>query len=1452
MPNSAPENSPELYFRLLGPPRVFQAGEELTDFRTAKNEALLYYLAVAGGNQRRATLADLLWQDATEQQARASLRSALYSLRQLLDDHLLITRQTVALDQLRVGCDVLHFERLLRRTGDPEATIVQFEAAVSLYTGDFLSGFHVSNAAQFELWAAQERTRLHDAMLNALLKLADWHSAHKDLAGALDHTNRLLSLDPVSELGHRQKMELLARTGRRSAALSQYEACKSILSEEMDVMPAPETTALYELILAGKYGADDDEAGPIGGELAVAATAQSPAQPAPLPTDSAPLPIEVDFGEMPRQMAFFGRQRDLAHLVHWLTLERCSLVVVEGMGGLGKTTLATEAFSAIVRTLSPNAVDAHSAAPVASKEQREAVQSAPFDRMVWRSLVNAPTLSELLGDILGTILNRPPEPLPGNLNDRLSLLFKALGQQRCLLVLDNVESILTARVRTGEFRAGYEDYGQLIDRVARGRHKSCLLMTTRELPKGVRRLEEDVPAVRTLSLAGLPTESARELFEARGVLASGDAVDALVQRYSGNPLALKLVADTVRDLFNGDIESFLDDDALVFDDIRDVLDQQFGRLSDLEKEIVVWLAIEREAATAPALWNNLVRPFSRSDLVAVMRSLLRGSLLQEESSAGDDQPLRLGLPNVVMEYVTDRLIEAIDREIAGGQLDWLHRFTLLDAQKKEYVQQSQRRILLEPVARRLVERWGQPGAVQQLERCVNRVRDGGFGARGYAGANILQLLLQLRGELNNYDFSGLAIWRADLRWANLAATDFSGVDFSGSVFSDTFGAISSVAASPDGAVLTAGGTDGAIHVWQTADYRPARIFESHNGLVAGLAFTEDSQFLAGGAVAEDACLWNLQTGARTNVLQQDHEPVYAWFIDIRGDLLAIASMNNTAHVWNWKRSERLIDLTMAGLLHAVALSPDARLLAAVGDGLELGVWEVSSGELLYLHPTIKGRNLAVAFSPDGRTLATGGEDNCITLWHVADMHPYLVLEGHNNWVLTLDFLADGKQLASGSADHTVHVWDIETGKTMHLLSGHRGWVRTLACSPDGQTIYSSGDDQTVRVWNAATGELRHYFQGYMRWVDFVQFSPDGQRLASRGVGGVIRLWDVATGRLLHQFTGDHVSARALAFSSDGGLLAAGNDDSTANLWNTQTGALLHTFRGHRASIRDITFSPDNRFLVTGSHDDTVRVWDITTGDQRLVVEGANALIQFAMAFDPQQRVLAFGALDNTFKVLDLASMQIARSIPVAGGAPSVIAFSPRGDIMACGTRDGIVWLWKIDENFPDRIDVGHPLQQLHLTPDPIWRLLFSQDGRSLVVSSGSSDTLVLDVESGEERYAVPCNYGAFCSSFSSDGRWLATATDDHTIVIRDAVSGKQRQVLRGHTSTLTSLNFNAQGDRIASSSADGSVRLWDWERGGCVAVLEPPGPYAGMNIAGATGITRAQRAALMALGAVEV
>ena len=71
----------------------------------------------------------------------------------------------------------------------------------------------------------------------------------------------------------------------------------------------------------------------------------------------------------------------------------------------------------------------------------------------------------------------------------------------------------------------------------------------------------------------------------------------LVNRYSGNPLALKLVARTISDFYGGDAALFLSEDTLIFDDIRDVLDKQFQRLSSLEREVLVCLAIMRESAS---------------------------------------------------------------------------------------------------------------------------------------------------------------------------------------------------------------------------------------------------------------------------------------------------------------------------------------------------------------------------------------------------------------------------------------------------------------------------------------------------------------------------------------------------------------------------------------------------------------------------------------------------------------------------------------------------------------------------------------------------------------------------------------------------------------------------------------------------------------------------------------
>jgi len=235
----------------------------------------------------------------------------------------------------------------------------------------------------------------------------------------------------------------------------------------------------------------------------------------------------------------------------------------------------------------------------------------------------------------------------------------------------------------------------------------------------------------------------------------------LVARYSGNPLALKLVAQTVQELFGGDIGAFLAAEAPIFDDIRMVLDQQYARLSALEQEILVWLAIEREPVALPALRANLVHPPSPRDILEALRTLQRRSLLEQVGRASPAQqppPAAFTLQHVIMEYVTERLVDDACRAIERGELGCLDQYALLKAQSKDYVRQSQGRIIVQPITQRLLTCLGLAGLEAKLQRLLASLRARMQQAPGYAGGNILNLLLHLRRDLRGYDFSGLSVW----------------------------------------------------------------------------------------------------------------------------------------------------------------------------------------------------------------------------------------------------------------------------------------------------------------------------------------------------------------------------------------------------------------------------------------------------------------------------------------------------------------------------------------------------------------------------------------------------------------------------------------------------------------------------------------------------------------------
>jgi transcriptional regulator with XRE-family HTH domain len=178
---------------------------------------------------------------------------------------------------------------------------------------------------------------------------------------------------------------------------------------------------------------------------------------------------------------FTGREVEVAELSAWIVQEHCRLVTLVGMGGIGKSMLAS------------------------SLGQRLAHQ---FEAVLWRSVRDAPECSELVADCITFFSETPPTSFPASLEQRITQLVARLQASRCLLVLDNLETLLVSSNPEGGYLPGYEGYGRLIGRLAESAYQSCVLLTSREKPKEIEPLEGTRSLVRSLRLSGMDEQAA--------------------------------------------------------------------------------------------------------------------------------------------------------------------------------------------------------------------------------------------------------------------------------------------------------------------------------------------------------------------------------------------------------------------------------------------------------------------------------------------------------------------------------------------------------------------------------------------------------------------------------------------------------------------------------------------------------------------------------------------------------------------------------------------------------------------------------------------------------------------------------------------------------------------------------------------------------------------------------
>ncbi len=1081
----------------------------------------------------------------------------------------------------------------------------------------------------------------------------------------------------------------------------------------------------------------------------------------------------VDWEDAPDSSSFLGRKDEIVHIQSWIIDDRCRLVGIFGIGGIGKTTLAVK---------------------LAQLAQHD------FEYVVWRSLRNAPPLDELLIHTIEFVSDRrdTEQCLPLETGGRIRHLMQYFKNQRCLLILDNAEAILQSGDRCGRYRCRYEDYGEFLRQVGEQRHQSCLLLTSREKPHEYTYFDGEQLPVRSLQLTGLSESTGQAIIEKKGNFSATPQIwQRLVNLYAGNPLALKIVAAAIRELFEGQIEEFLENAIFIFDDITHLLDEQFNRLSRLEQKVMYWLAIEREPVSLETLQTDILQSLSKRELFESLKSLIRRSLIQKTAKGFTQQP-------VIMEYLIEKLREQVTQEIISDTPNILVDYALLKTQTKEYIRAYQQRVVIKPITEQLLECCGSLLELEnKLRKLVTLLREQWSEDAGYATGNIIHLAKQLEIDLSGYDFSNLPLRQVDLQMTMLKRANLQGASLNDVTFSDNLDYFFSIAIDPQGKLVATGGAQGKITLRDFPSLNIQYHLSGHGSWVNQVAFSPDSQILASASLEATVRIWDLSTQNCIAVLCDHTAPV-----------------------------------------SSVTFSPDGQTLVTGGhDGL-IKFWDVKHWNCFKTIEEPTGQVGGVAFSPDGNLLAYGSFDGYGVLYDLRTEQQRRSKDSHGHLIWFTVFHPNGKSFITSSWDHNLREWDIHTGECLKIFRGHTNHVAGVVCSSDGKLLASGSHDQTVRIWNLDTGECLQVLQGHLSDVWGVAFSPDHQILASVSMDHSTRLWEVETGKPLKVSRGSYTALWSIAFNADGTQLISGGEDRKFRLWNLATQQCVNTWSAHDNEITCVRFHPQGKIVASGGGDRTIKLWDLQSGRCLHQLKGHQNWV-WSIAFSPNGQFLASAGRDKLVYIRDAKTGELLQileeNIKVFNWS---VAFNHNSQILASGNYDCLINLWNTTTWEKSQTLVGHESYINAVSFNP---------KNNLLVSGGFDCSVRLwDTEMGECIKVLREHQDMIWSiDFNPSGDLVASASFDQTIKIWDVRTGDCLHTLSGHKGFVFSVSFHPRENVIASGSRDGTIRLWDINSGECLSILQPPQIYEELNIKGVQGLSPMEREMLLSLGAVE-
>ncbi|KAF7586258.1 hypothetical protein BBP40_009184 [Aspergillus hancockii] len=606
-----------------------------------------------------------------------------------------------------------------------------------------------------------------------------------------------------------------------------------------------------------------------------------------------------------------------------------------------------------------------------------------------------------------------------------------------------------------------------------------------------------------------------------------------------------------------------------------------------------------------------------------------------------------------------------------------------------------------------------------------------------------------------------------------------------------------------------------------------------------------------------------ETEAEWNpLLQTLEDDKYLEDVAFSPDRTLVAS--STVHIWNTATGTLLKTFDPIGFGRTVAFSSNGKLLKSLSRGGALQVWDIASGQLVYelKSSSNESTGLLNTFSSDGTVAVSVSGTATIELLDVINGETFVKFEAHSNRLLALALSQDTKRLASASSDGTVRLWDVRTGTLRNELKSDSGRISRVALSQDGRTVATVCPNRSLKIWDTDTaktmGEITGFFQD-------IVFSPDGKVLATVEPS-VVKLWDVSSGSDLLRAI--NTRCIGLRFSPDGryftsARLCIANDmwlpaDKSIEIWDTTNGDLVRVLNGHSGPISDVSFSMHNHTLASASEDGTVRLWDLTTNSQSGESQRRRRVVTTSINLSPNRKIAASisdeiclwnvetGALQHVLdkghkvfasrfspdgglfvaailqkiNVWDTSTGQLARTIKHYSQTPGEFAISPDGSFLAYGFKNHSCYPGEWG-TFPEESE--------HLErPDAHDSQLFGWRRGGLKGTDGP-EVGIWDMVTGTLLHIIWGNCEIVQRfALSLDGKMLAFApcgtdvpeSEQNRIEIWDVTKHELLMILRGTEGIVQRVAWSPDGKNVASTSADGKIRLWDATTGTMTRCLD--------------------------------